>query len=79
MVPVALAKVIVNVHLVVSGTGNWPSSGTCGPTAVASTCAPVSSTRTVSPWMASLGCAALAVTTRPTGTEGLGSQLGRPP
>ena len=77
--PDAFTKVIVKVHGVVAGTGNWPCSGTWGPTAVASTCPRASWTRTESPSIASHGCAALAGTTRPTDTVGVGSQLGRPP
>src|SRR5215472_3975057 len=75
----ALANVTSNAHGVVAGTGNWPSSGTCGPTAVTSTWAFPTCTIIVSPSMPSLGCASLACTTRPTGTFDLGSQLGSLP
>ena len=77
--PDAAVNVTVNVQRVVAGTGNFPSSGTSGPTAVASTCPCASWTETESPWIASHGCAALATTTRPTCTFGFGSQLGMPP
>ncbi len=77
--PDACAKVTMNVHGLVGGTGNRPSSGTLGPTAVASTRPPARSTETASPWIASAGWARLAWTTRFTGTVAFGSQPGSPP
>ncbi len=77
--PDAAANVTMNVHGLVAGTGNRPSSGTFGPTAVASTRPRARWTETVSPWIASTGWARLALTIRPTGTLAFGSQLGIPP
>ena len=77
--PDAPARVTTNVHGLLAGTGKRPSSGTVGPTAVASTRPLARLTETVSPWIASAGWAALASTMRFTGTFGFGSQLGRPP
>jgi len=74
--PEATAKVTVNVHGLVAGTGNRPSSGTAGPTVVASARPRARWTETVSPSTASQGCAVVAVTVRPTGTVAFGSQLG---
>jgi hypothetical protein len=71
--------VMMKVHGDVAGTGKCPSSGTVGPTAVASTRPLVRWTETVSPWIASTGWVLLACTTRPTGIFAFGSQLGRPP
>lgn len=67
--PVVPASVSVKVHGVVAGTGNWPSSGTAGPTAVARAWPPGRTTRTVSPSTASHGWAGLAAAIRPTGEE----------
>ena len=77
--PAADVNVTANVHRLVEGTGTLPISGTRGPTAVTMTLPSASSTWTVSPCTASQGWAALASTTRPTGTLVLGNQLGRPP
>ena len=77
--PAAEVNVTANVHRLVEGTGTSPISGTRGPTVVTVTAPRASSTRTVSPWTASQGWAALASSTRPTGTLALGNQLGTPP
>ena len=73
------AKVTLNVQGVVAGTGNAPSSGTWGPTTVTTASPWRSSARTESPSMASQGWPRVAVTVRPTGTEGFGSQPGSDP
>ena len=63
--PEGAVNVTRKVHGLVGGTGNWPSSGTDGPTAVTRTRPRASSAETVSPWIASRGWAALATTTPP--------------
>ena len=77
--PDACANVTMNVHGLLAGTGKRPCSGVSGPTAVVSTRPPERSTETVSPWIASAGWAAVAVTTRFTAVFAFGSQLGSPP
>jgi len=69
----------VKVHGLLAGTGKRPLSGTAGPTAVTAARPCASLTETVSPSIASHGCAALADATRPTVTFAFGSHDGIPP
>src|SRR5450755_5128507 len=64
--PDVAVSVIVNVHRVLAGAPSRRGCGTAGPTAVASARPCAGATETVSPSIASPGCAGLADTIPPT-------------
>ncbi len=77
--PLTPVTVTVKVHRVEEGSGTRPEARTAGPTAVTTTRPPGTAIRTVSPSIPSAGWSALAVSTRPTATVGVGSHDGREP